>query len=102
MPQYITEPNYLDDIMKVEILEDEPKSLILEFDESDRAVAELIKDEIIDNKDVEFAAVVKEHPEVGRPRLVVKASKKPSTIVAKAIENVEAKLKEFESKLPKK
>lgn len=88
--------------MKVEIIEDEPKSLVIEFQESDRAVAELIKEEVVSNKDVEFAAVVKEHPEIGKPRLIVKASKKPSTIVSKALENVEAKLKEFEAKLPKK
>ena len=49
-----------------------------------------------------FGTVVKEHPEINKARLIVKAEKNPKALVAKAIEEIEDKLKEVESKLPKK
>lgn len=88
--------------MKVNIIEDESKSLIIEFEDADRAVAEAIKGEIMEANGAEFVTVVKEHPEINRARLIVKASKNPKALVAKAIEEIEEKLKEVELKLPKK
>jgi DNA-directed RNA polymerase subunit L len=88
--------------MKVNIIEDEPKSFILEFEGADRSIAEIIKDALIDNKDVEFVAVVREHPEIGYPRLVVKTTKNAASIVTKAVDQVQKDLNEFSSKLPKK
>ncbi len=86
--------------MELKIIEDEPKSMILEFVEADRGLAELIKDRLINNKDVDFAGVVKEHPEIGMPRLVVKASK-PKALILKAIEEVQDEMKELSSQMPK-
>ena len=86
--------------MELEIIEDEPKSIILEFRGADRGIADVIKDRLLLNKDVEFAGVVKEHPEIGMPRLVVKAGK-PKAAVLKAVEEVQAEMKEFASQLPK-
>ncbi len=91
----------ISDVMKLNIIEDEPKSLILEFEDADRAVAEAIKGEIIESDGAEFVTVVKEHPEINKARLIVKGNK-PKAAVEKAIGNIEDKLKEVESKLPKK
>ncbi len=86
--------------MELKIIEEEPKSIILEFGGADRGIAELIKDRLINNKDVDFAGVVKEHPEIGQPRLVVKANK-AKALVLKAVEEVQDEIKEFSSQLPK-
>lgn len=90
------------DIMKINIVEDEPKSLMIEFEDADRGVPELIKNELLKNKDVEFAAVAKEHPETSWPRLIVKSSKSARSLVLKAIESVQEQVDELEAKLHKK
>ena len=86
--------------MEVNVLEDEPKSLILEFDRADRGVAELLKGVLMQNKSVDFVSVVKEHPEIGKPKLVLKAEK-PKALVAKAVEEVEEMLDQVSTKLKK-
>jgi DNA-directed RNA polymerase subunit L len=88
------------DEMELKIIEDEPKSMILEFKDADRGIAELIKDRLTANKDVDFAGVIKEHPEIGMPRLVVKASRARSLVI-KAVEEVQEEIKEMASQLPK-
>ena len=90
------------DAMKLTVIEDEPKSLIIEFDGVDRGIAELIKDRLIENKDVEFAGVIRMHPEVGKPRLVVKSGKSARSIVLKAVESAEEEIKELALHMPKK
>lgn len=87
--------------MELKIIEDEPKSMVLEFVDADRGLAELIKDKLINSKDVEFAGVVKEHPEIGMPRLVVKSTKNAKTLVIKAVEEVQEEFKELASQMPK-
>jgi len=88
--------------MKLNILEDETKSIILEFDGSDRAVAELIKEKLQNNKDVEFASVSKTHFETGKPRLIVKSDKNAKKLILDAVEEIREDLKAFKSQLPKK
>ena len=88
--------------MKVTIVEDESKSLTLEFEGMDRAFPELIKHKLMENKDVDFASAAKEHPELGNPRLIVKANKNPKGLVLKAIDEVQDDIKEFASQIPKK
>ncbi len=88
--------------MKLNVVESDAKSIIIEFEEADRGIAELIKDKILENKDIEFAGVVKEHPQVGNPRLIVKAEKNARGIVLKAVESLQDDLKELTSHLPKK
>ena len=88
--------------MKVKIIEDDPKSLVIEFEGADRALAEFLKSKLLQNKDVDFTAVLKEHPEVGWPRLVVKSSKNAKGIVLKIVGQVEDDIKEFASQIPKK
>jgi DNA-directed RNA polymerase subunit L len=88
--------------MNIKIIEDEPKSLIIEFVGFDRGIAELIKEKVSESKDVEFASVEKDHPETGVPRLVVKASKNAKGHVMKAIEALQDEIKELVSEIPKK
>ncbi len=88
--------------MKIKILEDEAKSLTIEFEDVDRAVPDLICGRLQEKEDVNFAAVVKEHPETGKPKLIVKSDKNPKKLVLKAIEEVQDQVKELAAQLPKK
>ncbi|MGB9732747.1 MAG: RpoL/Rpb11 RNA polymerase subunit family protein [Candidatus Micrarchaeia archaeon] len=88
--------------MKVNIIEDEQKSLVIEFEDADRSIAELIREKLQEKSDVDFAAVTKTHFEVGKPRLIVKSSKNAKKLVLEAIEEIKEELKEFKSQLPKK
>jgi DNA-directed RNA polymerase subunit L len=88
--------------MKVNIIEDDAKSFIAEFEGIDRGIAELIKEKLSENKDVEFASVEKDHPQTGVPRLVVKSSKSAKGQVVKAIEALEEEIKDLASEIPKK
>ncbi len=87
--------------MKLNVIESEAKSVIIEFEDADRGIAQLIKDKIIENKDIDFAGVVKEHPEVAMPKLVVKGDKAKS-VVLKAIEEIQDELKAIAAQVPKK
>lgn len=88
--------------MKLNFIEDDSKSLIVEFEDADRSIAEMIKSKLIDNKDVDFVGVVKEHPDIDRPRLIVKSSKNARTLVSKAIEELQDDVKDLAASLPKK
>ncbi len=88
--------------IKVNIIEDESKSFVAELVGADRSVAELIKEKLSENKEVEFSSVEKDHPETGDPRIVVKSSKNAKGLVLKAIEQAEEELKDIEGEIPKK
>lgn len=88
--------------MKLDIITNEPKNIVIEFSEVDRSIAELIKDKLMSNKDVEFVGVVKEHPEISKPRLIVKSGKNAKTLIVNALEELQDEFKELASQLPKK
>jgi DNA-directed RNA polymerase subunit L len=88
--------------MNINFIEDEPKSLIAEFNGLDRGIIDLIKSKLIESKDVDFVGVNKEHPETRAPRLIVRSSKNARTLVLKAMEEVQDELKELASQAPKK
>ena len=88
--------------MELSFIEDEPKSVIVEFVGMDRSIPEMVKSKLIANKDVDFVGVVKEHPEIERPKLIVKSDKNARTLVAKAVEELEDDIKELSASLPKK
>ena len=88
--------------MKLNFLEDDAKSLVVEFEDADRSVPEMIKSKLIDNKDVEFVGVVKEHPDIAKPKLIVKSTKNARTLVTKAVEELQDDIKELATSLPKK
>ncbi len=88
--------------MEVNFLEDEAKNLVIEFVDADRSLPDFIKSKLLDNKDVDFIGVVKEHPEINRPKMIVKSSKNARTIVAKAVEELQGDMKELAASLPKK
>jgi DNA-directed RNA polymerase subunit L len=88
--------------ISVNVIEDDGKSFVAEFVGADRSLPDLIRSKVAESKEVEFASVEKDHPEIGNPRLVVKASRNAKGHVLKAIEELEEQLKELSAELPKK
>ncbi len=88
--------------MKLNFLEDDPKSLVVEFEDADRSVPEMIKSKLIENKDVEFAGVVKEHPDIATTKLIVKSTKNARSLVLNAVEELQDDIKSLSASLPKK
>lgn len=90
------------DIMELNFIEDEAKSIVIEFVDADRSIPEMVKSKLIDSKDVDFVGVVKEHPEINRPKLIVKSGKNARSLVLKAVEELQDDIKDLASSLPKK
>ena len=88
--------------MELKFIEDDAKSLVVEFVNADRGIAEMIKAKLLENKDVDFAGVVKERPDINNPKLIVKSGKNARSLVAKAVEELQDDLKDLSSHLPKK
>ncbi len=86
----------------VNVIEDEPKSFVVELIGADRSLAALIKEKLSENKDMEFSSVEKDHPETGDPRLVIKSSKNARGAVLKAIEELQEEMAALAKEVPKK
>lgn len=89
--------------MEIKIIKNESKELILEFGSSDLTIPDLLAHELMNDSDVGFAGVTKEHPEVGKPRLVVKTSKKSaSKALESAIDRIRDNMKDAKAAISKK
>ncbi len=88
--------------MKMNILKDESKELEIEFETSDLTIPDLLAAELQKNPDVSFAGVIKEHPNVGYPRLVVKSTKKKAgDILEKALEGLSDEFSKLKDSIKK-
>jgi DNA-directed RNA polymerase subunit L len=84
--------------MKISIIKDESNELIIDFDTEDLTIPDLIASQLQQNPDVEFAGVGKDHPEVGKPRLVIKTGKKKAKdALQKALEELDETFAELKS-----
>lgn len=89
--------------MGAELVKDEAKEMVLEFDENDVSVPELLASRLAGQDGVEFAGVTQDHPEVGRPRLVIKTEgKRAMTVLSKAIEDIDGDLEDLKAQLSKR
>ena len=89
--------------MKISIIKSEPKELIIEFETTDLTLPDLIASDLLKNPDVEFAGVSKDHPKIGKPRLVVKTSKKKAAeVLEKSISGLEEVFTEIKDEFSKK
>ena len=81
-------------MVEVKVETKEKNHVEITFVDDDLAMAKAIREELLQDSDVEFAGVVKEHPEVGHPKLVIRTKKgNPLKLVAKAAEKVAAAAK---------
>ena len=54
------------------------------------------------NDSVEFAGVMKDHPEIGKPLLVIKSKRSAKSDLLKAIENLDKEFEDLKDQLSKK
>lgn len=88
--------------MKFNTIKNEPKELILEFSAKDLTIPDLIATYLIDQKDVVFAGIEKDHPEVGKPLLILKtSSKKPIDVLNKALDEIKESYNELKKEVEK-
>lgn len=87
--------------MKINVVKDEGNELVVEFDTFDFTIPDLLADELLEDSNVEFAGVSKDHPETGKPVLMLRA-KKPKDSIVKAIERLDENFSELKTQLSKK
>ena len=75
--------------MKLNLVREGDKELAIEFDTADFTIPDLIADELLEDSNVEFAGVSKDHPETGKPVLVIRAKKSPKASLMDAIERLD-------------
>jgi DNA-directed RNA polymerase subunit L len=86
----------------VKVVKDEAKELQLEFENGDLTMPDLIAAELRDNEGVEFAGVMKEHPEIGKPLLVIKSKRSAKSDLLKAIGKLDEEFEDLKDQLSKK
>jgi DNA-directed RNA polymerase subunit L len=67
--------------MKLNLIKDEDKELAIEFDTSDFTIPDLLADELLEDSNVEFAGVSKDHPETGKPVLLIRGKKAKASLM---------------------
>ncbi len=83
-------------------IKNETKELQLEFENGDLTIPDLLAAELRENDGVEFAGVTKDHPETGKPLLVIKSKKSAKSDLAKAIEKLDKEFEDLKDQLSKK
>ncbi len=87
--------------MKINVKKDEGKELQIEFEAPDLTVPDMIAKELLTSDSVEFAGVLKDHPEVGKPLLVVKSKKSAKSDLVKALGNIDEAFTDLKSQISK-
>lgn len=88
--------------MEISVLKDETKELHIQFETTDLTIPDLIASELLGNSNVEFAGVSKDHPETGKPILVIKSKKKAKDDFVKALEAIDEAVTELKGQISKK
>jgi len=83
--------------MEVRVLKQEKDSLLVELKGDTIGFANLISEELWDNKDVYEAASIKEHPYMSEPKVYVKTKGgSPKKVLLDAAKSLQNKVKELE------
>lgn len=85
--------------MKINVLKDESKELIIEFDTKDLTIPDLIANALVNEENTEFAGVSKDHPETGNAVLVLKSKKTAKTELLKALGKIDEQFSELKSQI---
>jgi DNA-directed RNA polymerase subunit L len=83
--------------MKLEKLKKTSKELELEITGENETMLNPITEKLLQNKDVDYASYIADHPESNRRRLYIRVKKgEPVDLLKKALKQVEGELKDFE------
>ncbi len=88
--------------MKIKVLKDESKELMMEFDTKDLTIPDLIANELLNEDETEFAGVSKDHPETGNVVLVLKSKKQAKSELLKAIGRIDEQFADLKEQLSAK
>lgn len=89
-------------LLKIKVLKDESKELMVEFDTKDLTIPDLIASELLAEDDTEFAGVSKDHPETGNVVLALKSKKTAKTELLKALGRIDEQFAELKTQLSSK
>ena len=87
--------------MKIKVIKDESKELVIEFDTKDLTIPDLIAGELLNEDDTEFAGVSKDHPETGNTVLVLKSKKSAKSELLKAIGRIDEQFEDLKKQIGK-
>ncbi|MDE1797985.1 MAG: DNA-directed RNA polymerase subunit L [Candidatus Micrarchaeota archaeon] len=86
--------------MKLNVRTQEANYIELEIQGEDIGLPNALREILIEDKDVEFAACKNEHPQVGSPLLMLRTkTKKPLDVLESAVDKLRKEAKSFESEL---
>lgn len=86
----------------MKIAKEEENYIEVLFEGEDRGFPNLLKDTLIENKNVEFAACIVEHPLLTPPKLILRTkNKKPIQVLKEAAEKLEKQISQFKAKFEK-
>ncbi|MBS3052619.1 MAG: DNA-directed RNA polymerase subunit L [Candidatus Aenigmarchaeota archaeon] len=86
--------------MEINILKEEKNMLLIELKGDTIGFANLIREELWNDKNVEEAASIKEHPYMAEPKIFVKTKEgKPQKALQESIKRLQSNLKELKKEL---
>lgn len=85
--------------MELKKIEDNGKRMLVELEDETIAFANMVKEKLWDDSSVKEAAVIREHPYLSKPKILVEVSRgHPKAALEKATEKLMAEAKEFREK----
>ncbi|MGC8537359.1 MAG: RpoL/Rpb11 RNA polymerase subunit family protein [Candidatus Micrarchaeia archaeon] len=89
--------------MKINVVKNESKELIIEFDDGDLTLPEFLAGELSKEEDVAFAGVDRQHLGAGKPKLIVRTERKKAIdMLDKALDAMDEEFSGLKSQLSKK
>ena len=87
-------------MMEIKVDKKDKTHVEITFVGEDIAMVQTMREYIVEDDNVEFAGVIKDHPEVGNPKLILKVKKgDPVSMAAKAAGKVAKAATELKKKL---
>jgi DNA-directed RNA polymerase subunit L len=88
--------------MEFKVLKNEKNELEIEFESPDLTFPDLVANTLLENDDVSFAGVKKDHPEIGKPHLIIKTkSKKADTVLKETLDSLNLDLSKLKKLINK-
>jgi len=82
---------------KIEILEDEKERLVILFKNEEQSFLNLLKSKLLEQDEVKFASVEKEHPEINNITFkIITTSANPRKCLEKALDEIEKEIEEIQ------
>jgi len=88
--------------LKLNFLKMEDRHIEVEIDGEDQTLPNAIREILLEDDDVEFAACVVEHQEVAHPKIILRTGKRKALAALKdAVKKLEKRLEEFKAAFKK-